>query len=200
MPFRFTITARCSRTRARCGCFETPHGPVHTPRFMPVGTLATVKGVSIPQLQGTGAEMVLSNTYHLHLRPGDALIARSRSMQATKWLDVLTDADVMVMIDDDIVFEPEDVWKIVEGARETRGIYGGAVGYLDWSGNMDMAIAIRTGIVKDQTLYVAAGAGVVGAEDEAEGINEEQARHRFMVHELADLPHPKGKVLQNRHA
>ena len=44
-----------------------------------------------------------------------------------------------------------------------------------------------------------AGAGVVGAEDEAEGIDEEQARHSFMVHELAKLPHPKGKVLQKRH-
>jgi queuine tRNA-ribosyltransferase len=77
MPFSFSISARCPRTRARCGCFQTPHGPVHTPRFMPVGTLATVKGVSIPQLQGSGAEMVLSNTYHLHLQPGEAIVAEA---------------------------------------------------------------------------------------------------------------------------
>lgn len=57
---------------------------------------------------------------------GDALIARSRSMQMTKWYDQMPDADVMVTIDDDIQFDPEDLWKIVEGARETRGIYGGA--------------------------------------------------------------------------
>lgn len=54
----------------------------------------------------------------------DALIGRSRSIMCTEFLK--TEADVMVIIDDDIVFEPADFWKIVEGARETRGIYGGA--------------------------------------------------------------------------
>ena len=54
----------------------------------------------------------------------DALIGRSRSIMCTEFLK--TDADVMVIIDDDVVFEPADFWKIVEGARETRGIYGGA--------------------------------------------------------------------------
>ena len=76
-PFSFQITARCPHTRARCGCFHTPHGPVHTPRFMPVGTAATVKGVAIPQLVETGAEMVLANTYHLHLQPGEAVVAEA---------------------------------------------------------------------------------------------------------------------------
>jgi len=76
-PFSFTITARCPHTRARCGCFHTPHGPVQTPRFMPVGTAATVKGLSIPQLAETGAEMVLANTYHLSLQPGEAVVAEA---------------------------------------------------------------------------------------------------------------------------
>lgn len=76
-PFSFEITARCPHSRARCGCFHTPHGPVHTPRFMPVGTAATVKGVAIPQLLETGAEMVLANTYHLHLQPGEAVVAEA---------------------------------------------------------------------------------------------------------------------------
>ena len=76
-PFSFQITARCPHSRARCGCFHTPHGPVHTPRFMPVGTAATVKGVAIPQLLETGAEMVLANTYHLHLQPGEAVVAEA---------------------------------------------------------------------------------------------------------------------------
>ena len=75
--FSFQITARCPHSRARCGCFHTPHGPVHTPRFMPVGTAATVKGVAIPQLLETGAEMVLANTYHLHLQPGEAVVAEA---------------------------------------------------------------------------------------------------------------------------
>lgn len=54
----------------------------------------------------------------------DALIGRSRSLMCTEFLK--TDSDVMVIIDDDIVFEPDDFWKIVEGARETRSVYGGA--------------------------------------------------------------------------
>lgn len=58
---------------------------------------------------------------------GDALIARSRSLLASKFMEdeALADADVMVIVDDDILFEPEDFWKIVEGARDTRSIYGG---------------------------------------------------------------------------
>src|SRR5471032_1760810 len=55
---------------------ETPHGPVETPAFMPVGTHGAVKGVTHRDLDGLGAEILLSNTYHLYLRPGDDLIAR----------------------------------------------------------------------------------------------------------------------------
>ena len=75
--FDFLIDAHCQNSQARCGCFQTPHGPVHTPRFMPVGTLATVKGVSTAQLGETGAQMVLSNTYHLHLQPGEQVVAEA---------------------------------------------------------------------------------------------------------------------------
>jgi len=54
---------------ARRGVFTTPHGAVETPAFMPVGTAGTVKGVTPAQLRATGAQMILANTYHLHLRP-----------------------------------------------------------------------------------------------------------------------------------
>jgi queuine tRNA-ribosyltransferase len=60
---------------ARCGRLHTPHGPVETPVFMPVGTQATVKGLTPQQLADAGASMVLANTYHLTLRPGDDLVA-----------------------------------------------------------------------------------------------------------------------------
>jgi queuine tRNA-ribosyltransferase len=76
-PFSFTLTARCPDTAARCGRFLTPHGPVDTPRFMPVGTAATVKGLTVPQLEDTGAQMVLANTYHLHLQPGEEVVAEA---------------------------------------------------------------------------------------------------------------------------
>jgi len=59
---------------ARAGVFSTPHGPVETPAFMPVGTLATVKTLDPTDLVAMGASMILGNAYHLHLRPGDELI------------------------------------------------------------------------------------------------------------------------------
>jgi queuine tRNA-ribosyltransferase len=72
--FRFTL----SRTdgRARLGEVQTPHGIVHTPAFMPVGTQGAVKGTLFKDLEESGAEIILGNTYHLHLRPGDELIGK----------------------------------------------------------------------------------------------------------------------------
>src|SRR6476646_1244473 len=55
---------------------KTPHGSIETPAFMPVGTQGAVKGVTHRDLEAAGAEILLSNTYHLYLRPGDDLIAR----------------------------------------------------------------------------------------------------------------------------
>lgn len=75
--FSFQSLAHCCHTQARVGVFDTPHGPVETPRFMPVGTLANVKTVTPAQLQQTGAQMVLANTYHLHLQPGEDIVARA---------------------------------------------------------------------------------------------------------------------------
>ncbi|NBO28376.1 MAG: tRNA guanosine(34) transglycosylase Tgt [Synechococcaceae bacterium WBA_2_066] len=74
-PFSYEVLHQCPNTKARVGRFHTPHGVVDTPRFMPVGTAATVKGISIDQLRSTGAQMVLSNTFHLHLQPGEAVVA-----------------------------------------------------------------------------------------------------------------------------
>src|SRR3954468_23822886 len=70
--FAFRIDA-CDG-RARAASFATPHGVVATPTFMPVGTLATVKALDPDDLVGAGAQMILANAYHLHLRPGDDLV------------------------------------------------------------------------------------------------------------------------------
>jgi len=72
--FEYQVEATCRQTLARAGRFQTPHGMVETPRFMPVGTLANVKTVTPDQLRQTGAQMVLANTYHLHLQPGEELV------------------------------------------------------------------------------------------------------------------------------
>jgi len=72
-PFHFDLIARDGRARA--GVFHTPHGQLLTPVFAPVGTQATVKSVTPAQLSELGASLVLANTYHLYLRPGDDLVA-----------------------------------------------------------------------------------------------------------------------------
>ncbi len=70
--FAFRVEARAGAARA--GVLETPHGPVHTPAFMPVGTHGAVKAMTPDQVAAAGAEMVLANTYHLALRPGEGLV------------------------------------------------------------------------------------------------------------------------------
>jgi queuine tRNA-ribosyltransferase len=72
MSFRFTLHR--ADAAARRGTFDTPHGPVATPAFMPVGTQATVKGLTVDQVRATGAQMILGNTYHLALRPGHEIV------------------------------------------------------------------------------------------------------------------------------
>lgn len=71
--FSFDLSAR--ESNARAGVFHTPHGELNTPVFAPVGTQATVKALTPAQLADTGASLVLSNTYHLYLRPGADLVA-----------------------------------------------------------------------------------------------------------------------------
>lgn len=71
-PFGYACLA--SDGRARAGRFTTPHGVVETPIFMPVGTLASVKALDPDDLAQAGAQMVLANAYHLHLRPGDEVV------------------------------------------------------------------------------------------------------------------------------
>ena len=75
--FSFKATSFCSNTEARTGIFNTPHGDVETPRFMPVGTLGTVKGLTSSQLNSTKSSMILSNTFHLHLQPGEKIIKKA---------------------------------------------------------------------------------------------------------------------------
>ena len=71
-----TYQAVAQDGRARRGVLHTPHGSVETPTFMPVGTVGSVKGLAPWELKAMGAGVVLGNTYHLHLRPGEALVER----------------------------------------------------------------------------------------------------------------------------
>ena len=70
----FTIEKRAARSAARAGVIQTPHGVIHTPAFSPVGTKASVKGILPADLVNLGAEVVLANTYHLYLQPGEKIV------------------------------------------------------------------------------------------------------------------------------
>ncbi len=92
--FRFTLSHQDADTAARRGVFATPRGDVQTPAFMPVGTQATVKGLTIDQVRSTGAQMVLANTYHLLLRPGPTLVRQLGGLHGMMRWDgpILTDS------------------------------------------------------------------------------------------------------------
>ncbi|MFQ5734845.1 MAG: tRNA guanosine(34) transglycosylase Tgt [Planctomycetaceae bacterium] len=92
--FRFQLDAVDSATGARAGQWVTPHGPVATPAFMPVGTLGTVKGLLPAQLKEAGVQMLLGNTYHLALRPGTDVVADLGGLHAFMNWDgpILTDS------------------------------------------------------------------------------------------------------------
>jgi queuine tRNA-ribosyltransferase len=91
-PLEFAVEARSGAARA--GRLVTPHGVVHTPAFMPVGTHGAVKAMTPAQVAATGAEMVLANTYHLALRPGESLVAKLGGLHAfMRWPGpILTDS------------------------------------------------------------------------------------------------------------
>src|SRR4051812_3376335 len=76
VPLQFTIAHRSNQCAARLGRVETLHGSFDTPAFMPVGTKATIKGLTPDHIRATGSQIILNNAYHLMLRPGDDLVAR----------------------------------------------------------------------------------------------------------------------------
>ena len=80
-PVTFEITHICKQSGARTGIIHTPHGDVETPMFMPVGTQATVKFVSPEELKDLGSGVVLANTYHLWLRPGEDIVDQAGGVQ-----------------------------------------------------------------------------------------------------------------------
>ncbi len=93
-PFEFELLHVCRQTGARRGRLHTPHGVIETPVYMPVGTQATVKAVSPDELKALDAEIILSNTYHLHLRPGEDLIFKAGGLHKFMNWDrpILTDS------------------------------------------------------------------------------------------------------------
>ncbi len=93
-PIRYELIKTCKQTGARLGILHTPHGSFETPMFMPVGTLATVKTLSPEELKEMGAGVILSNTYHLWLRPGHEIVKEAGELHSFMNWDrgILTDS------------------------------------------------------------------------------------------------------------
>lgn len=92
--FNYKITKKSQASKARTGVFTTPHGSITTPVFMPVGTVGAVKTMLPSELTDLGSQIILGNTYHLYLRPGDKLIKKLGGLQKfTGWnKPMLTDS------------------------------------------------------------------------------------------------------------
>lgn len=122
MAISFEVVAQCPKTKARAGVLTTPHGKINTPIFMPVGTLATVKAMTVDELVDINAQIILSNTYHLYLRPGHDLVAEAGGLhQFMNWQrPILTDSGGFQ------VFSLGDLNKIGEDGVEFRSHIDGS--------------------------------------------------------------------------
>jgi len=120
-PIRYELIKTCKQTGARLGRVHTPHGSFETPIFMPVGTLATVKTMSPEELKEMNAKIILSNTYHLWLRPGEDIVAEAGGLHKFMNWDgaILTDSGGFQ------VFSLSDMRKIEEEGVHFRNHLNG---------------------------------------------------------------------------
>lgn len=132
--FDFELVATDPTTSARRGRFHTAHGPVETPVFMPVGTRATVKGVTTPQLRDIGASVLLANTYHLFLRPGSDVVREAGGLHTFMNWDriILTDSGGFQ------IFSLADTVKLSDQGVEFRSILDGSKHF--WSPEDNMRV------------------------------------------------------------
>ena len=141
--FEFQLQATLGRARA--GRLTLPHGTVETPAFMPVGTHGTVRGLHPEEVRRAGAQIILGNTYHLHLRPGEKVIQEMGGLQQfTHWNGpMLTDSGGFQ------VFSLESLRKISETGVEFQSHIDGtyrtltpeSVMDIEWALGADIAMA-----------------------------------------------------------
>lgn len=138
---KYTLLKTCKQTGARLGRIETPHGSFETPVFMPVGTQATVKTLTPHQLAEIDAQIILSNTYHLYLRPGHKLIEKAGGLHRfMNWPgSILTDSGGFQ------VFSLNDLRKISEEGVEFRSHIDGSTHFL----SPEKAIEIQNSLGAD---------------------------------------------------
>ncbi len=141
MPVRLQIEA--TRGSARAGRLITPHGEVETPVFMPVGTLASVKGVSQDALEELGVEILLANTYHLYLRPGAETVQQMGGLHRFMSWDraLLTDSGGFQ------VFSLNDLRKVSEEGVAFRSHLDGSPHFLSPEKAMQVQIGLGADII-----------------------------------------------------
>ena len=124
--FSFKTTCTCSQSGARIGEFTTPHGIIETPVFMPVGTQATVKSLTPEDLKNINSQIILSNTYHLHLRPGEDIVKKAGGLHKFMNWDrpILTDSGGFQ------VFSLSKLRKITDDGVEFRSHLSGEKMYI----------------------------------------------------------------------
>ncbi|KAA0549269.1 tRNA guanosine(34) transglycosylase Tgt [Bacillus sp. BGMRC 2118] len=139
----YELIKTCKQTGARLGRVHTPHGSFETPVFMPVGTLATVKTMSPEELVQMGANIILSNTYHLWLRPGHEIIREAGGLHKFMNWDraILTDSGGFQ------VFSLSDLRKIEEEGVHFRNHLSGEKLFLSPEGAMDIQNALGSDIM-----------------------------------------------------
>jgi queuine tRNA-ribosyltransferase len=140
---RYELVKKCKKTGARLGKLITPHGEIDTPVFMPVGTQASVKGISPQELSEAGAGIILSNTYHLFLRPGHELVREAGGLHKfMNWNgSILTDSGGFQ------VFSLSDLRKITEEGVAFRSHVDGAKLFLSPEKVMEIENALGADII-----------------------------------------------------
>lgn len=143
MGFNFELVAKDGKTAARRGRFTTPHGVIETPIFMPVGTKATVKGITVDELHEMGAQIVLSNTYHLSLRPGADLVREAGGLHKFMNWDrpILTDSGGFQ------VFSLADTLELDDSGLSFRSIYDGSKHFWTPAKNMQIQESLGADII-----------------------------------------------------
>lgn len=141
--FKYEVIHEDKNCGARVGIIHTDHGDIHTPCFMPVGTKATVKGLSPEEVKATGAEIILSNTYHLYLRPGHELVAKAGGLHKFMNWDkpILTDSGGFQ------VFSLSSLRKITDDGMEFNSFIDGSKHFFSPEKSMEVQKALGSDIV-----------------------------------------------------
>lgn len=141
--FEFEVKDKSSNTMARTGVFTTGHGDIETPVFMPVGTRATVKAMDVDELKEIHAQIILSNTYHLYLRPGEEIVERAGGLhEFMNWnRPILTDSGGFQ------VFSLTDMREITEEGVHFRSHIDGSKHFLTPEKSIEIQNALGADVI-----------------------------------------------------